>query len=133
MNQISPTKRIEQAKVDAIQARRRFASTLGALQYRLHPGTLANDAWDGVLEKSGEMADEALQKVKARPVAVSGAVAAFILYLAREPLMRSVTGLFSRKPDEDPDIVKTDLDTGDRNFDLTAQAVPITGREGVSA
>jgi hypothetical protein len=132
MNDQSPARKIEQAQIDAIRARRRFASTLGALQYRLRPGTIATDAWEGVREKSGELADEALQKVKARPVAVSGAIAAFILYLAREPILRSVSGLFSPTPDDDG-LVMADLDNDGGKFDLTAPAVAEAGHEGVSA
>lgn len=118
--------RIEQAQIEAIRARRRFASALGALQLRLRPETLASNAWDGVVEKSSEMADEALQKVKARPVAVSSAIAAFALYLAREPIWRGVSGLFSRSGEEDG-LVTTRLENKDGRFDIEAPTITATG------
>src|SRR3546814_5192640 len=81
-----PTARIEQAKREVEQARRQLASTTGALQYRLKPGNLVSSAWEGVREKSGEMANGALRTVKDRPVATSGVLAALVIFLAREPL-----------------------------------------------
>ena len=90
------TERIERARMEADQARERLASTLGAVQHRLRPGTLMSNAWDGVKEKSGAAADGALDAVKARPVAVSGVVAAVALFLAREPIRELISDLFAR-------------------------------------
>ena len=87
--------RILIARVEADEARRRLAATLDVLQERLKPAALANQAWSGVREKGGEIADGAFQAVKDRPVAVSGLVAAFALYLAREPLASAASRLLS--------------------------------------
>ena len=59
----NPRVQLERAQYEVEIAKRRFSSTLGALQYRLKPGTLANQAWTGVREKSGEVADDALGSV----------------------------------------------------------------------
>lgn len=91
----SSARRISMARIEAEAARTRFVSTMSALQERLRPGALANQAWSGVREKSGEIADDALQAVKDRPVAASGVVAAFFLYLAREPIMSAASRLLS--------------------------------------
>ena len=53
------------------------------VQQRLQPGNLAGEAWDGVKDKSADLADGALQAVKKRPAAVSLALGAFALFLAR--------------------------------------------------
>ena len=65
----NPAAGIEQAQREVERAKQRLASTMGALQYRLKPGNLMSDAWEGVREKSGEVADGALQAVKDRPAA----------------------------------------------------------------
>lgn len=86
---------IEQAKRDALRARARFEHRLAAVQARLSPGSLAEEAWDGVKDKGADLADGALQAVKRRPAAVSVALGAFALFLARAPLKRAVTRLIS--------------------------------------
>jgi hypothetical protein len=79
------------AKRESDEARARVASTLGELQQRLKPKALANQAWSGVREKSGEIADDAVQAVKDRPVAASGLAVAFMLFLAREPILSAAS------------------------------------------
>ncbi len=119
------------AKQEAEQARQRFAGTLSELQRRLKPGTIAGNAWDGVKERSGELAEDAAQAVRARPVAVSAGLAAFTLFLARKPLRSVVTRLFSSEPDED--LVTTRLDRADRNYDITAPVTERPASQGADA
>lgn len=134
---------LERAQYEVEIAKRRFSSTLGALQYRLKPATLANQAWSGVREKGGEVADDALhgvndmadgavRAVKDRPVAASGIAAAILVFLLRAPLWRAAKGVFSRH-EEDPGVIKADLDNHDDKYDLTAPKVDRSQREGVSA
>lgn len=91
---------IERAKREAVRARARFEQTLAAVQRRLKPGNLAEEAWDGVKDKSADLAGGALQAVKSRPKAVSLVLGAFAVFLAREPLKRAVTRLISGDDDE---------------------------------
>lgn len=119
------------AKREAMLARRRLQATVGELQYRLKPATLASNAWEGVTDKAGAMADDAVEAVKARPVAASAAVGAFTLFLARHPLRSALTWLLARKPDDD--LVTTRLDNKDGQYDLTAPVAVRTADEGVSA
>lgn len=88
-------KELEQAKRDAVNARGRLEMTVADLQQRLKPGSLAGEAWDGVKGKSADLADGALKAVKKRPAAVSLALGAFALFLARAPIKRAVTRLVS--------------------------------------
>ena len=90
---------IEQAKRDAVRARGRFEATLAAVQQRLRPGSLAEEAWDGVKDKGADLADGALQAVKKRPGTVSVALGAFALFLARGPLTKAVGRYMSRGED----------------------------------
>jgi hypothetical protein len=91
---------IVEAKRESLRAKDRFERTLAAVQHRLSPGNLAEEAWDGVKDKSADMAEGALQAVKSRPKAVSLAIGAFALFLARAPLKRAVTRLVSGGGDE---------------------------------
>jgi hypothetical protein len=118
------------AKQEAELARRRLAATAAELQQRLKPGAIASNAWAGVKDKSGEMADDAVEAVKARPVPVAAALTLFTLFLARAPLKSAVSRLFSGSG-EDEDLVTVRVDKGDENYDLTA---PIAARtsEGAS-
>ena len=118
------------AKQEAERARRRLAATAAELQKRLKPGTLASNAWEGVKDKSGEMADGAVEAVKARPVPVAAVLTAFTLFLARAPLKAAVSRLFSGS-EEDEDLVTVRVDGGDENFDLTAPLAARTS-EGAS-
>ena len=86
---------IERARRKARRARLRFEQTLAETQDRFRPGNLAEEAWDGVKEKGADLADGALQAVKKRPAAVSIALGAFALFLARAPLKRAVNGLIA--------------------------------------
>lgn len=128
------TDAIERAKIEAEQARRQLASTMGTMQYRLRPGNLMSDAWDGVRDKSSALADDAVQAVKDRPAAASGVVAAVAIFLAREPILKAVSRFFaSRKASDDDGLITADLITVDENYDLTAPAITRSLNEGVSA
>jgi hypothetical protein len=92
---------IAEAKRRALQAKDRFDRTLAAVQQRVSPGNLAEEAWDGVKDKGADLAEGALDAVKSRPKSVSLALGAFALFLARAPLKRAVTRLISGSGDED--------------------------------
>ena len=87
------------ARREALAARRRFETTLGEAQERLHPGNLAGEAWDGVKDKGADLAEGALEAVKSRPKAVSLVLGGIALFLARAPLKRAVSRLISGKED----------------------------------
>ena len=120
-----------QAKRNAVAARRRLDSTLGALQLRLKPGNLAGEAWDGVKEKGADLTDGALEAVKKRPAMVSVAVGALALFLARDPIKRAVGKMISGDEDEDGRVV-TRIETEDAQFNLKSPIVDQSVNEGVS-
>ena len=122
---------VEQAKREAGAARRRLDSTMVALQQRLHPKSLATEAWDGVKEKSSDLAEGALGAVRQRPGAVSLAIGAAVLFLARDPLRRAVGRAFS-KSEEDDGRITTRIDTETENYNVASPLVDAPLREGVS-
>lgn len=119
------------ARQEAERARRRLAATAAELQQRLKPGTLASNAWEGVKDKGGDMADGAVEAVKSRPVPVAAALTVFTLFLARAPLKAAVSRLFSGGDEADEDLVAVRLDGGDSDYDLTAPLAAGTS-EGAS-
>ncbi|HWH22794.1 MAG TPA: DUF3618 domain-containing protein [Allosphingosinicella sp.] len=122
---------LERAKLEAELAKKRLTATMSTLQERLRPGALANEAWTGVREKGGEIADNTMQKVKDRPAAAGGVLAALLVYLARDPLWAAVTKLF--RGQDDQDLVTTKVSRKDKNYDLAAPPVSRSVDEGVSA
>ena len=124
--------RVEQAKRDAMLARQRLDSTLGAFQLRMKPGNLAGEAWDGVKDKSADLADGALSAVRKRPAAVSMAVGALALFLAREPIKRAAVRLFTDEEEAvDDGRIVTRIETDNSKFTAQAPIVDASVTEGV--
>ncbi len=80
------TPEITAARIGAEKSRARLMQTAHALQARLSPATLARDAWQGAKEKGADLAEDAVDAVRKRPLAAGGVLAAIALFIAREPL-----------------------------------------------
>jgi hypothetical protein len=78
---------IASAKIEVEHCRGRVMATAHELQERLSPKTLAKGAWQGAKEKGADLAEDAVDAVRARPLATGGVIAAITMFLAREPLM----------------------------------------------
>ena len=74
------------AQIEVERAKAALIDTARDLQVRLEPKTLAADAWEKAKNKGADLAEEAVDAVKARPVAVGGVVAALAMFLARAPI-----------------------------------------------
>ena len=81
------TPEIAAARIEAERRRARVMATAQELQDRLSPRTLARNTWQGAKEKGADLAEDAVDAVKTRPIAAGGIVAAIAMFLAREPLM----------------------------------------------
>jgi hypothetical protein len=124
---------VEAAKRDAVKARARLDSTVVALQQRLHPKSLATEAWDGVKEKSSDLADGALGAVRQRPAAAGIALGAIALFLARAPLRRAAGRLFSGDGEEEDDgAITTRIDVEHENYNTAAPTIDGPKRQGVT-
>lgn len=103
MNGESPS--VERARWRARQARDRFTESVDdllayaqSMQDKLAPSHLARDAWEAAKSKSVDLAEDAVDAVRTRPVAATGAVAALAMFIAREPLLDLAGKLMKRKP-----------------------------------
>jgi hypothetical protein len=92
---------IAAAEAERDVARARVTRTLGELQDRLNPRTLARNAARDLTEAGGVIADKGAHTLKRNPGAVAGATAVAGLFLARH----RIAGLFRRKSRDqiDPD------------------------------
>ena len=81
------TPEIIEARAEAERRRVRLMATAEQLQDRLSPKRLTRDAWEGAKDKGADLAENAVDAVRSRPIAAGGTVAALALFLAREPLM----------------------------------------------
>jgi ElaB/YqjD/DUF883 family membrane-anchored ribosome-binding protein len=84
---VTDTPQVAAARIEAERCRARVMATAHELQERLSPRTLAKGAWQGAKEKSADLAEDAVDAVRARPLAATGVVAAITMFLAREPLI----------------------------------------------
>lgn len=78
---------IAAARTEVERRRSRLMSSAHELQERLSPKVLARDAWQGAKGKGADLAEDAVDAVRARPLAATGVVAAITMFLAREPLI----------------------------------------------
>jgi hypothetical protein len=90
---MSDTPEIAAARLEVERSRSRLMGAAQELQDRLSPKTLAKGAWQGAKEKGADLAEDAVDAVKARPMAATGVVAAITMFLAREPLWDLATKL----------------------------------------
>jgi hypothetical protein len=91
------TPEIATARAEVDRRRARVMATAHELQERLSPKTLAKGAWQGAKEKGADLAEDAVDAVKARPLAATGVVAAITMFLAREPLIDLATRMVGDK------------------------------------
>lgn len=83
---MSESPKIIVARVEVERRRAALIATARELQQRLQPRTLAVEAWEKAKNKGADLAEEAVDAVKRRPVAVGGVIAALTLFLARQPI-----------------------------------------------
>ncbi len=93
------------ARIEAERSRARLMATAHELQERLNPKTVARDALQGAKEKGADLAENAVDAVRAHPRAAGGAAAGLAVFLARQPLISLVGKLF-RGPKAKPQPAK---------------------------
>jgi hypothetical protein len=92
---------IKSAEFEVDRARTRLIATMNELLGQFEPHRLIQDVWEKAKDKGADLAEDAVDAVRARPLAATGVVAAITMFLAREPLMdlaaKAVGGKKSRK------------------------------------
>lgn len=98
MSALDPALRLTEAEAEVAAARERLSTTLGKLQVRLNPRTLAMQAARDVADKGGAAAQASINTAVRNPGAVAGVTAAAGLFLARH----RIASLFRRTPKHKP-------------------------------
>ncbi len=93
--------RITEAEAKVADAREALIDTARELQQRLQPKTLAREAWESAKVKGADLAEDAVDAVKRRPVATGGVIAAIAMFLAREPIKDGVGRLYDAMTSKD--------------------------------
>lgn len=83
---MTDTPAVTAARIAVERRRGELLDTVHQLQARLAPRTLASDAWAKAKDKGADLAEDAVDAVKARPVAVGSVAAVIAMFLAREPI-----------------------------------------------
>jgi len=86
--------RIIAAQATVAEAREALIDTARELQQRLQPKTLVREAWESAKNKGADIAEDAVDAVKRRPVATGGIIAAIAMFLAREPIKDGVSRIY---------------------------------------
>jgi hypothetical protein len=104
MNKVANQLRIAAAEARAEEARERMLGTARELAQAVAPKTIARNAWEGAKVKGADLAEDAVDAVRRRPVAATGVVAAITLFLAREPIRQGIVKLYdAMTSDEEED------------------------------
>ena len=86
------------ARIEVERRRGDLLDTVHLLQARLAPRTLAADAWEKAKVKGADLAEDAVDAVKSRPVAAGGLAAAIALFLARQPVKDAAVKIYDALP-----------------------------------
>lgn len=78
--------RADRARARLVESVRAFETPLLELRSQLTPSHLIGDAWDAAKSKGADLAEDAVDAARARPLVATGVVAAITMFLAREPL-----------------------------------------------
>jgi len=89
------------ARIEVARHRAALIDVVHELQARLQPATLANEAWAKAKNKGADLAEEAIDTIRTRPVAAGGIAAAIAMFLAREPIRNAASKAFDAMTSRD--------------------------------
>jgi hypothetical protein len=87
--------RVKEAEFETDRARARLLATLNELSHQFEPQKLMQEAWEKAKDKGADLAEDAVDAVRARPLAASGVIAAITMFLVRGPLIELAGKIFS--------------------------------------
>ena len=89
--------KVARAEAEVEQARAQLLATVGTITAMLAPRKLAYEAWESAKVKGADLAEDAVDAVRRRPVAATGIIAALAMFLAREPLRDGISRLAGKR------------------------------------
>jgi len=94
MNKVERELKVANAEGAVERSREQLLETARELGHLLAPRKLARDAWENAKVKGADLAEDAVDAVKKRPVAATGLIAAVTMFLAREPIKDGIVKLY---------------------------------------
>jgi ElaB/YqjD/DUF883 family membrane-anchored ribosome-binding protein len=92
---------VKAAELEVDRTRGRLTASLQELSRQFAPHRLMEEVWEKAKDKGADLAEDAVDAVRARPYAATGVVAAIAMFIAREPLMdlagRLVNGVSEKR------------------------------------
>ena len=101
MNKVAGQLRLAAAEAEVERAREQMMATVRDLAQMLAPKTIARNVWEGAKVKGADLAEDAVDAVKRRPVAATGLIAAVTMFLAREPIKNGIVSLYDAMTSDD--------------------------------
>lgn len=87
---------IAQAEDAVEDARETMLGTVHEIARQLAPRHLVGELWEDAKVKGADLAEEAVDAVKARPLAATGIAAALAMFFTRKPLMNMAGKMVGR-------------------------------------
>jgi ElaB/YqjD/DUF883 family membrane-anchored ribosome-binding protein len=78
---------VKAAEIKVEAARAKLTASLQEVSRQFAPHRLMEEVWEKAKDKGADLAEDAVDAVRARPYAATGVVAAIAMFIAREPLM----------------------------------------------
>lgn len=84
------------ARAEAAVEERRAAllGTVDELSDMFEPRKIVQEVWESAKVKGADLAEDAVDAVKRRPVAAGGVLAALTMFLAREPIRDGIVSIY---------------------------------------
>ena len=86
--------KVSAARINVARTKGALRETIDELMERFQPHNLVEDIWEQAKNKGADLAEDAVDAVAKRPVAVGGVVAALAMFLARDPLKKATVKFY---------------------------------------
>jgi len=91
---VSEPAKVAAARIEVERTKGALLDTARELIERFQPHNLVDDLWESAKVKGADLAEDAVDAVAKRPVAIGGVVAALAMFLAREPLKKATVKFY---------------------------------------
>jgi hypothetical protein len=91
---MSEDPKVSGARIEVERSKAALLDTANQLLERFQPHNLVDDLWESAKNKGADLAEDAVDAVAKRPVAIGGVVAALAMFLARDPLKKATVKFY---------------------------------------
>ncbi len=92
---------IELAQAEVERSRAQLIETVSEFAELLEPKKIMSEVWESAKVKGADLAEDAVDAVKSRPLAVGGVVAALTMFFARAPIKDAAVKLYDAMTSSD--------------------------------